>query len=47
MSAVIVIADLTNEEAKERGLGTKMLETRYGLKVYPIITEKDIIKAIK
>lgn len=40
--AVIVIANLVNEEAKKKGLGAKMLEERYGAKVYSIITDKDI-----
>ena len=41
--AVVVIADLTNEEAKEKGLGAQMLEARYGAKVVSIIQEKDVI----
>ena len=45
--AVIVIADLTDEEARERGLGTEMLETKYGAKVYSIIMERDVAKALK
>ena len=40
--AVIVIANLVNEEAREKGLGENMLEERYGTKVYSIITDKDI-----
>lgn len=40
--AVIVIVNLVNEEAREKGLGAKMLEERYGAKVYSIITDKDI-----
>ena len=40
--AVIVIANLVNEEARKKGLGEKMLEERYGTKVYSIITDKDI-----
>ena len=40
--AVIVIASLVNEEARKIGLGTKMLEERYGATVYSIITDKDI-----
>lgn len=39
--AVIVIANLVNEEARKSGLG-KILEERYGAKVYSIITDKDI-----
>ena len=41
--AIVVIADLTNEEAKEKGLGAQMLEARYGVKVVSIIQEKDVI----
>ena len=44
--AVVVIADLTNEEAKTKGLGAKMLEEKYGAKVYSIITEKDIASVL-
>jgi len=40
--ALVVIADLTNEEAKEKGLGTTMIEEKYGTKVYSIVTTKDI-----
>ncbi len=44
--AIIVIADLTNEEAKQQGLGAQMLEERYNTKVYSVIGENDILKAI-
>ena len=44
--AVVVIADLTNDEAREQGLGAQMLEEKYGAKVYSIITEKDVMKAL-
>lgn len=44
--AVVVIADLTNDEAREQGLGTQMLEEKYGAKVYSIITERDVTKAL-
>ena len=40
--AVIVIANLTNEEAAQKGLRAKMVEERYGAKVHSIITDKDI-----
>ena len=40
--AVIVIANLTNEEAAQKRLGAKMVEERYGAKVHSIITDKDI-----
>ncbi|MBQ7775566.1 MAG: orotate phosphoribosyltransferase [Lachnospiraceae bacterium] len=40
--AVVVIADLTNAEARAQGLGARMLEEKYGAKVYSIITEKDV-----
>ena len=42
VTAVIVIANLTNDEAAVQGLGAKMVEEKYGSKVYSIITEKDI-----
>jgi len=42
IAALVVIADLTDEEAKAKGLGTKLLEEKYGTKVYSIITAKDI-----
>lgn len=44
--AVVVIADLTDEEARGQGLGAQMLEEKYGAKVYSIITEKDVTKAL-
>ena len=44
--AVVVIADLTNEEAKEKGLGVQMLEEKYGAKVVSIIQEKDVMNLI-
>ncbi len=44
--AVVVIADLTNDEAREQGLGAQMLEEKYGAKVYSIITERDVTKAL-
>ncbi len=44
--AVVVIADLTNEEAKAQGLGAKLLEEKFGAKVYSIIMEKDIQKVL-
>ncbi len=45
--AVVVIADLTNDEAKEQGLGARMLEEKFGAKAYSIITDKDVLKEIK
>lgn len=42
VTAVIVIADLTNDEVAAQELGTGMVEEKYGAKVYSIITEKDI-----
>ena len=47
ITAVVIIADLTNEEAKAQGLGTKMVEEKYGTKVYSIITTKDIETMLK
>lgn len=44
--AVVVIADLTDDEAKAQGLGARMLEEKFGAKVYSIITDKDVVKAI-
>lgn len=43
IAAVIVIADLTNDEAIEKGWGPQMLEQKYGAKVYSVITENDIV----
>ena len=45
--AVIVIADLTDDEARAQGLGAHMLEEKYGAKVYSIITEKDVAKFLE
>ena len=45
--AVIVIADLTDDEARAQGLGAQMLEEKYGEKVYSIITEKDVVKFLE
>ena len=42
ITALVVIADLTNEEAKAKGLGTKLVEEKYATKVYSVITAKDI-----
>ncbi len=44
--AVVVIADLTDDKAREQGLGAQMLEEKYGAKVYSIITEKDVAKVL-
>lgn len=46
VTAIIVIADLTDEEARAQGLGAQMLEEKYGAKVYSIITEKDVRKVL-
>ena len=46
IAAVVVIADLTNEEAREKGLGPALLAEKYGTKVYSIITDKDVEKAL-
>ena len=40
--AVVVIANLENEEIIKNGLGAKMIEEQWGTKVYSIITDKDI-----
>lgn len=45
IAAVIVIADLTNDEAIEKGWGSQMINQKYGSKVYSIITENDIMTA--
>lgn len=45
--AVVVIADLTDEEARAQGLGAKMLEDKFGAKVYSIITDKDVEKVLQ
>ena len=45
--AVVVIADLTDDEARLQGFGEQMLEEKYGAKVYSIITEKDVVKFLK
>lgn len=44
VQAVIVIADLTDDEARTQGMGAEMLEKTYGVKVYSIIEEKDVRK---
>lgn len=44
--AIIVIADLTNEEAMQQGLGAQMVEGRYNTKVYSVVGENDILKVI-
>ena len=44
VAAVIVIADLTNEEALRKGLGTSMIEEKFGAKVYSVIRDQDIEK---
>lgn len=47
VAAVVVIADLTEEETVTQGLGSKMLEEKYGAKVYSIIHERDIEFALR
>ena len=42
VAAVIVIADLTNEEVLQNGLGAPMIEEKFETKVYSIIKDKDI-----
>lgn len=42
--AVVVIADLTDDEAREQGLGAQMLEEKYGAKTFSIIKDKDVKK---
>ena len=46
VTEVVVIADLTDDEARAQGLGAQMLEEKYGAKVYSIITEKDVTKSL-
>lgn len=43
VAAVVVIANLTNDEAIEKGLGSQMIEKKYGAKVYSVITDKDVM----
>ena len=45
--AVVVIADLTDDEARAQGMGAQMLEEKYGAKVYSIITEKDVMNFLE
>lgn len=47
IAAVIVIANLTNGEATEKGWGPKLIEQKYGAKVYSVITETDVMNVIK
>ena len=42
VTAVVVIADLTDDEARAQGLGAQMLEEKYGAKTFSIIKEKDV-----
>ena len=42
VAGILVIADFTNEEARNQNLGAKMLEEKFGTKVYTIITDKDV-----
>lgn len=46
VAAVVVIADLTDDEAKAQGFGARMLKEKYGTEVYSVITEKDIKKVL-
>ena len=45
--AVVVIADLTDDEAREQGLGAQMLEEKYGAKTFSIIKDKDVKKFLE
>ena len=45
--SIVVIANLTNEEAMKKGYGPRMLEEKYGAKLYSIITEKDIVNFVE
>lgn len=47
IAAVIVIANLTNDEALEKGWGPQMVEQKYGAKVYSVITEADVTNVIE
>lgn len=47
VEAVIVIADLTDEETRKQGQGARMLELIYGTNVYSIINEHDILKELR
>ena len=47
VAAVVVIADLTNEEAQAKGLGAQILTEKYGAKVVSIIQEKDVMKHLE
>lgn len=47
VAAVVVIANLTNDEAIEKGLGAQMIEKKYGAKVYSVITDKDVMNVIE
>lgn len=40
--AIVVIANLAGKEVIEKGYGPKMIEEKYGAKVYSIIANKDI-----
>ena len=44
--AIVVIADLTDDEARAQGWGAQMLTEKYGAKVYSIITEKDVANVL-
>jgi len=46
IAAVIVIANLTNDEAIEKGWGPQMIEQKYGAKVYSVITATDVMNVI-
>ena len=47
MIAVVVIADLTDDEAREQGLGAQMLEEKYGAKTFSIIKDNDVKKFLE
>ena len=42
-----MIADLTDDEAREQGLGAQMLEEKYGAKTFSIIKDKDVKKFVE
>lgn len=46
VEAVVVIANLTSDEARQKGYGEQMLQQKYGAKLYSIIDETDIINNI-
>ena len=45
--AIIVIADLTDDVAREQKLGNMMLQEKYGANVYSIITDEDVSRYLE